>query len=285
MPNFFIVGVARSGTTSLYAYLSDTPGVFMSTEKEPEYFHSHSAQSRKDRAIKQQSEYLKLFKGATDEKAIGEASPGYFKNPESAKLIHNAVPTAKIIILLRDPVEWAFSFYLWRRTKGTVEQSFHEMIIRNIENNKKGIVSELGMYTPSVKNFQDIFGIDRVKVLIFEEFIKETKKTVKGVLEFLGVDAEPPASIEKPYNVYRAPRGKLSQNILTNDRLVNISRHIIPQSLRWELREKFLFKKESKPKISKDDRHLLEQFFKSDIRELKILLKRDLPWNWIKTVS
>ncbi len=290
-PNFFIVGVAKAGTTSLYTHLKKTPGVFMSSEKEPHYFYNKVAQSIENRGIGKQSEYLKLFQGATKEKAIGEASPGYLVNPESAKLIHDAVPNARIIILLRNPVERAFSHYLTRKTKGTVKQTFHEIITSGINDRKKGIVSEFnfvldpGLYTTNVERFLDIFGIDKVKILIFEEFIKEPKKTVKEILEFLGVDAKPPENIEKPYNVFRAPRGKLSQIILTSDRLVNLSRHILPQSLRWELKEKFLVKKESKPKIAKEDTQLLEQFYKNDIRELKNLLKRDLPWSWIDTVS
>ncbi len=56
----------------------------------------------------------------------------------------------------------------------------------------------------------------------------------------------------------------------------------MPQSLRWKLREKVLLKKETKPTISKEDEQILEQFYKNDVRELKVLLKRNLPWEWIK---
>jgi len=136
-PNFFIVGVAQAGTTSLYAYLKDTPGVFMSPEKEPHYFQRKRPPRKHDRGIRKQSEYLKLFKGASEDKAIGEASPGYLSDPESAKLIHEAVPKSRIIILLRDPVERAYSAYLWRRAKGTVKQTFHEIITSYINNRKK----------------------------------------------------------------------------------------------------------------------------------------------------
>lgn len=286
-PNFFIVGAAKAGTTSLYAYLKNTPGVFMSTEKEPSYFHGNRIRSKNKRRVHEKSDYLNLFKGATDEKAIGEASPGYLVDSDSAKLIHDAIPTARIIILLRDPVERAFSHYLTRKTKGTVKQTFHELITNNINDRRKGVINEInfvldpGLYTSNVKRFQDIFGIDRVKVLIFEEFIKEPKKTVKEILEFLGVDAEPPDNIEKTYNVYAAPRGKLSQHILASDRLVNFFRHIMPQSLRWELREKLLLKKEEKPKLPNEDREILEDFYIKDLQDLQRLLKRKLPWPWI----
>ena len=286
-PNFFIVGAAKAGTTSLYAYLQDTPGVFMSSEKEPGYFRSNALPAIHDRRVHKKSEYLKLFKGVTDEKAIGEGTPGYLVDPESAKLIHSAVPLAKIIILLRDPVERAFSHYLFRKTKGFVQQTFHEMITSNINSRKKGDAREFNfildpsLYTKNIKRFQDIFGKDNVKILIFEEFIKEPKRTLKEVLEFLGVKAEPPATIEKTYNVYGAPRGMLSKHILGSDRLVNFSRKIIPQSLRWELRAKVLLKKEEKPKLSSEERAILEDFYSQDSLELEELLQRKLPWPWI----
>ena len=136
-PNFFIVGVAKAGTTSLYAYLINTPGIFFSSEKEPGYFHSISFGRGPARRVHKQSQYLKLFMGVSTEKAIGEASPGYLIDPESAKLIHDKVPNAKIIIMLRDPLERAFSHYLMRRTKGVVKQTFHEMVTHNINNRKK----------------------------------------------------------------------------------------------------------------------------------------------------
>ncbi len=286
-PNFFIIGVAKAGTTSLYAYLKDTPGVFMSSEKEPGYFHSESFGRRSSKRIRKKSDYLKLFNKVSNEKAIGEASPGYLVDLESAKLIHEAVPNAKIIVLLRDPIDRAFSHYLMRRTKGFVKQTFHEVITKSISNEKKGLVNEYkfllgpGLYTKNLRRFQDVFGIENVKILIFEEFIKEPKKTVKEVLRFLGVDAEPPDTIEKTYNVYGAPRSMLSKHILGSDRLQKLARQIIPQSLRWKLRAKLLLKKEERPKLADEDKAILEDFYSQDAPELEELLQRKLPWPWI----
>ncbi len=286
-PNFFIIGVAKAGTTSLYAYLKNTPNVFMSSEKEPGYFHGDIIPRKESRRMRKQSDYLKLFNKATNEKAIGEASPGYLTDPESAKLIHEAVPNAKIIALLRDPVNRAFSHYLMRRTKGVVKQTFHEVITKSISNEKKGIVIEYnfvlfpGLYTNNLRKFQDMFGINNVKILVFEEFVKEPKKIVKEVLRFLEVDAEPPDTIEKTYNVYGAPRGKYTQIILSSDILFKFARRFIPQSLRWEVRQKVLLKKEEKPKLADEDRAILEDFYREDAENLQVLLKRKLPWPWI----
>ena len=130
-----------------------------------------------------------------------------------------------------------------------------------------------------------VLEVNQVKVLIFEEFIKDPVKTVKNVLEFLGVNAEPPDSVEKTHNPYGKPRGKLAKRLLGSNKVLGVSNRIIPQSLQWKVREKFLLKKETKPTISKEDQQILEQFYKNDVKELKILLKRNLPWEWIKKFS
>jgi len=221
---------------------------------------------------------------------MGEATPSYIRDPETPKLIHDVVPDARIIILLRDPVQRAFSAYLMRVRNGIEDQTFHNLVTDCLEKRKNGIVEynlclDPGLYSAQVKRYFDMFGEKQVKILIFEEFIKEPAKTVKKVLEFLGVDAEPPDSIGKTYNPYGEPRGKIAKNILASNSLKKLATRAVPQSLRWKLREKFLLKKETKPTISKEDEQNLEQFYKNDVRELKVLLKRNLPWEWINSIS
>jgi len=283
-PNFFIVGAAKAGTTSLYEYLRHTRGVYMSPEKEPGYFRTTIPDRRKTNKINEKSQYLKLFKGVTDEKAIGEATPSYLRDPLSHKLIQEAVPKARIIIILRDPVERAFSAYLMRESKGWVEKSFHETIIDGLSQKKKepkdfNFFLDPGLYTQNVKKYIDTFGPDRVKILIFEEFIKDPKKTIKEVLEFLGVDAEPPETIGKIHNPYGKPRGRLAKEILGSKTMLELSNKIVPQSIRWKIRGKILLKKEPKPKLSGEDRLILQDFYKNDIIDIQVLLKRSLPWD------
>ena len=100
-PNFFIIGVDRGGTTSLYEYLKNIPEIFMSTPKEPWYF-SPVVRSVTPQAIgkcNSEKSYLNLFKNVKNETVIGEASAVYWRDPESAKLIHEKIPNAKIIIV------------------------------------------------------------------------------------------------------------------------------------------------------------------------------------------
>jgi len=283
-PNFFVVGASKTGTTSLYAYLKDTPGVYMSPVKEPRYFNSNIPEPYLSR-ISDEAKYLKLFQDVKDEKAIGEASPTYLRDPASAELIHSVVPQARIIILLRDPIERAFSHYLMLMSQGIEKKSFRETIQRSLDKRKKGITDynaclDPGLYANQVRRFLGVFGPNQVKIIIFEEFIQDPKKIVKQVLEFLEIYSEPP-NIEKAYNVFSKPRGKISQYMLQSKGIAQLSSRIISSSLKWKLKENILLKKEAKPELSKDDKLLLENFYRNDMKDLETLLKTKLPWEWI----
>ncbi|MEP0825293.1 MAG: sulfotransferase, partial [Nitrososphaera sp.] len=108
-PNFFIVGAQKCGTTSMYYYLKDVPGVFMCPVKEPNHFAPNVRETVAIDVIRDKREYLDLFRKADGNIAIGEASVFYLWDPDAPRLIRQTVPNAKIIIMLRDPIERAFS--------------------------------------------------------------------------------------------------------------------------------------------------------------------------------
>ena len=103
LPNFFIVGAPKCGTTALYAYLAQHPDVFMSDPKEPHYFGSDLDFRYRRRPSDQQ--YRSYFAGAGDRRRIGEGSVWYLYSECAADEIGQAVPDARIIVMLRDPVE------------------------------------------------------------------------------------------------------------------------------------------------------------------------------------
>ena len=274
-PNFFIVGASKSGTTSLYEYLKKISGIYMSPIKEPNYFHGSTFKIM-SRRINDKSEYLKLFKFVTNEKAVGEASTSYLQEPESAKLIHDQVPDAKIIIILRDPCQRIFSGYLMFKSERGGKRSFHELIKTD-----PGFL-ESSLYYYQVKRYLDIFGSKQVKVLIFEEFIKEPKAAIKEILDFLKVNYDLPENIKKIYNPYSVPRAKFFQKILTSKTISKISDQILPQSFKWKLKNTVILKNEKKPSLSNQDRIFLQNFYRDDVMKLQNLLKRRLPWKWIE---
>jgi len=158
-PNFFIVGAPKAGTTSLYNYLRRAPGVYMSPRKEPRYFTTiNPVGVTAMRPVRDRAEYLRLFQGAKDEVAIGEASVTYLRDPETPKRIKEVVPGSRIIMLLRDPVERAFSDYLMHVREGWQTLSFQEVMRTDLYLGK-------GFYAQQVKRYLDIFGPQRVKII------------------------------------------------------------------------------------------------------------------------
>ncbi len=191
-PNFFIVGAPRAGTTSLYNYLKKIPGIYMSPMKEPHYFSESSFPEGRFRTIiRDKKKYLELFKKIKNEKIVGEASATYLSDPEAPNLIHHIIPNAFILASLRDPVERTFSHFLMHKSQGVLKPTFYEQLENELNNivdpTEPNIHLESGLYSSGVKKHLNIFGENQVKIIIFEEFIKNTKGTVEEILKFLNI--------------------------------------------------------------------------------------------------
>lgn len=199
VPNFFVCGAARSGTTSLWEYLRQHPDIYMPPaieHKEPSYFCDLYGMSDWDH-------YLALFREAGNCKRVGEASGPYLTSPESAGRIKAAAPEARIIISLRNPAERAWSLYKWMHANGYEKlPSFAEALAVE-EKSRLGnadfmrtngqyyynfLYFHSGLYYGQVKRFFETFGREQVQVIIFEEFIEASTEHLKGIHAFLEVD-------------------------------------------------------------------------------------------------
>jgi len=283
-PNFFIVGVAKAGTTSLYEYLKDIPGIYMSPVKEPGYFSyiTRSFKPSNTRWIQNTDEYLKLFDGVKEEKILGEASPGYLSFPKVAKEIHNKVPYAKILISLRDPVERIFSGYLMHYRLGNFQLSFHDQI-EKVMNEKEETIWKprwlnVSLYFEDVKRYLDIFGPKQVKIIIFEEWIKNPKDTINEILQFLEVNQVVTSFEEETYNPFVVSRSSAAKYIFKNRKITDFAKKHIPSSARRIFKYRILTKKQEKPQMTAQDRKILIDFYKDDVRKLENLIGRKLPW-------
>jgi hypothetical protein len=285
-PNFFIVGAAKAGTTSLYYYLDGIPGVCMSKVKEPYYFSPHYIQVYPGETVTDKEEYLRLFENASNYIAVGEASPSYLWDPDSPKLIHQAVPNARIILLLRDPIERAYSHYLMDVKLGAHDKklSFYQALMRAYKNQEKAydklrLYVEFGMY------------YEQVKVIIYEEFIQHPEQTVNDVLAFLGVNYTVTA-IGKQHNPYSVARSPFSVWVFSffrwlRARGIKTSKltTLLPFSLTWSLEERLLFKKAQKPKMEPEASQFLQEIYHGNVLKLESLLDRSLPWPTISSTS
>jgi len=282
-PNFFIVGAAKAGTSSLYAYLKNTEGVYMSPLKETNYFSPTFAHLVNMSRVKNKDDYLKLFRGVTDEKAIGEVSPVYLRDARSPDLIKKTIPNAKIIICLRNPVQRAFSHYLMHLRGGYATRTFSEAFQNFINSKEKDdrfqqTIINPGFYFEITKRYVQLFGQSQVKIIIFEEFVKNQKEFFREILRFLDVDSEIPKNIGKVYNQYLETRNKLTRSIIRNKIIRKIAKNTLKQKTSYSIINKILSKEGKKPELTSEEKTKLWKIYQSDIIKLEEFLNRSLPW-------
>lgn len=280
-PNLFIVGAPRSGTTSLYEYLKNTNNIFMSPIKEPNFFSvSVNTSLFISKPIRDEKKYLELFNDATTESILGEATASYLWDPKAPSLIKNKVHTAKIIAILRDPVERSFSDYLYLRSLGTENSSFHSAITRSIDSKPDflGRIIHAGMYSKQVERYLQNFSSGNVKILIFEEFIENTKTSVSEILKFLKIDSDLPKNINNKYNPQTKPKNELITKMLQNKTLRRLTNKTLSRSASIKLKKQ-MYKETQKPLFPEEERNFLEEIFKEDVLSLEKIIKRKVPWS------
>ncbi len=270
-PNFFIVGVAKAGTTSLAAWLRQHPEVFIPKLKEPRYFSHDLADPGVHNVVRSREAYLALFARAGRYKARGEASTSYFTHwrhvPERIK---EAVPEARIIILLRDPVERAYSSYLMMVRRGDEKLPFAEAV------RKSPFASRYcTTYAQPVRKYFEVFGRERVLVLMFEDLKRDPYGLLKTVARFLDIDEAPMArvnvSVENPGGV---PRGPISRLVFALRRRLPVSVLPLPKGVKAAVRRRLLA---PKPPMDPAAIAHLRAIFEPDLQELEKLLGRPLP--------
>jgi hypothetical protein len=297
LPTFFIVGAAKSGTTSLYHYLSQHPDVYMSPNKEPHWFSRvQPAQGQDSRPVTSQEEYLQLFKGWNGEPAIGEASPSYLWDEKAPYRIKEAVPDAKIIAIVRDPVERAYSHYLMRVREGKEDLPFWEALQQDYheEKNKAWSASrlyiDLGFYADQVQRYLEVFGEGQVRIYLYAKDLKTNPRVLlQSLMEFIEVDPQYAATVKTNTwsNTYAVPRSRLVLNVfrsrISKSRCFDaLKEKLIPdQRLRARLRESLLYKGASKPPMDARSRQFLMELYRLDVRRLQHLLGRDLG-HWLQ---
>jgi len=202
--NFFIVGFGRSGSTSLYKYLRQHPEIYMSLIKEPKYFCEDMVQGKHLDRVTELDEYRALFDGATDEKVLGEASTMYILSEAAPANIHAFNPAAKILILLRHPVDFLNSWHALGVREGyETEHDFATALGMEEQRLRSGFLHTCGAaisfrYRHVVRNapryvarWYERFGRDQVKVVLFDDLRSDTDAVYRDILKFLGVTVMP----------------------------------------------------------------------------------------------
>lgn len=245
-PDFFVVGAPRCGTTFMYEYLRQHPQVFMPDRKEPHFFSTDlDSGSYLDSLsfMRDETEYLQLFRPARTGQRVGEASTWYLYSAEAASNIARFSPQASILILLRDPVEMLYSLHGQRVFGGSENLGFAEALVAEDERrrglripprarNIKGLFyRDVGRYAGQVERYLSLFGPAQVKVLIFEEFRADPASAYRETLEFLGVDPTFSPDL-RVVNASASRRSWRLQQMLLSPIMVRLGRAVIPAILR-----------------------------------------------------
>ncbi|UOQ87010.1 sulfotransferase domain-containing protein [Gracilibacillus salinarum] len=294
-PNLFIVGAQKSGSTSLYYYLNQHPSVFFSKEKEPRYFNykynknlQNGPGDRKwdNSRITNFKEYIDLFKNVRDEKIIGEATIEYLYFSEVAQELKKFNKNSKIIIILRDPKERAYSAYTHLCRDLRENLSFKDALLEENKRIDSGYhqiwhYKNVGLYYNQVKTYYDVFGYNNVKVVLYDDLLNNPNNLLVEIQKFLELEVHSIKTSNK-YNQSGIPKNKFIQEIILNDNMVKSTvKKFLPLNIRNKLRHKAISMNIEKPKMDSEVRGYLIEFFREDIMKTQNIIGRDLT-SWLK---
>jgi hypothetical protein len=308
IPDFYIVGHPKCGTTALYEMLRDHPQIFMPELKEPWFFASDMRPRfqppRSAPPFETIEEYRALFTDAEAGQRIGEASSAYLLSRTAAAQIAQARPDARIIAILREPASFLRSLHIQLlRTHVEGERSFRRAIELEPERRagkkipRRSHRPQLLMYSDHVRyveqlrRYHEQFGPDQVQVLIYDDFRADNEQTVRTVRRFLGVDETPPVrasdansttvmmrsqQMDELLNVISVGRGPLSRGAKA------VLKAVVPSSLRK--RAMFATQRHlvmGKPEPPDEELIVtLQRRFKGEVEAISEYLDRDLVALW-----
>ena len=294
LPNLLIVGAAKSGTTSLHNYLKKHPEIFMSNHKEPHFLiNKEIGENRIPKAVKTLNEYSSLFDGSDTFKYRGESSAMYLQFPNIAiKNIKKYLEkNIKIIIMLRNPIDRAFSGYQHVKRFNVDEELTFKQALEVCEDRYFKQTSltpatryiHIGMYYDFVKKFMHSFS-GQVHVIIYDDFVTDTQYELSKVFSFLKVK-KIDVNITEKYMVggWKWKNRFFKNTFMKKSFLKKIIKIIAPfEFLRIFLNDlfKYLFTMPD-DKMDITIRKKLQNIYKNDVVNLSKLLNRDLNF-WIK---
>lgn len=296
-PNFFIVGAPRAGTTSLYIYLKGHPDIYLPRVKEPHFFEEVDTDGEVDttdvrqlKRFRQEGNYLELFQSAGTEQVVGEASVGYLRDKHAPERIHEKIPDAKIIMILRNPIERAYSDYVRMFQRGLERESFYEALKRDYARPRKvlgqaRLYVESGLYYEAVKRYLDTFGSERVRVYLYEDLVSDTAGVVKDVCAFLQLPFYDGRFFnpDRIYNTSGKPRSAIIRILWPTRPIRGLEQWLLqigtPPVMRLLIR-RLLEKGNSEATIDPKANEFLLSLYRDDIVMLQSLIVRDLS-HWL----
>jgi hypothetical protein len=289
IPDFFIVGAPKCGTTSLYEYLRHHPEIYMPSTKEPHFFGSdlNSAMFVRDKR-----EYLDLFASADGARILGEASVYYLYSRMAAREIFQFNPSARVLIMLRNPVDMIYSLH-----SQAVSSAYEDILdfsealaaeedrargrrIPDIADFPQGLLySRIAMYAEQIRRYLDIFPANQVQVILFDDFIADPESIYVDVLRFLGVqDLGFRPEFSRINENRRLVSVRLEHFVKRRLRLRELLKAAAPRvySAIYVAFRRLNARRARRQQMPQDLRQRLVSKFAPDIAELSKMLQRDL---------
>jgi hypothetical protein len=316
LPNFFVIGAPRSGTTSLYEYLSAHPDIYMSAVKEPDFFARPSLDgvhplgqngtcsledaAKLDRGVEADlSEYTALFSEAELQTRRGEASAVYLGHPTAAWHLRAYASDAPMIAILRDPAERAFSHYIHARriyaehgrtsavgAEGrSIDEEFSGAVEAAYEDGPPPVATSdpevwirSGLYFDHLTRWYSLFPKDQMLLFLFEDLVRDPNEVMRRIYGFLGVDESFALPTTEAFNASIVPRSNRVFGLFTTrNRLMRSARSIAPARARaFAMRTRNRLLGREKPPIDAELHHKLRVIYRNDTRALQELIERDL---------
>ena len=292
LPNFLIIGVQKAGTTSIYNYLREHPQVFMSQIKETNFLEKNwldmPLEQRNKNGIITIEDYQELFSGVTGEIAIGEASPNYlFHYETSAARIKQYVPQAKLIAVLRNPVERAYSDYLMH-LRDSINGGNTTSFASQIDNAHKSFTIRKGFYADALQHYYQQFSSEQIKVCLYDDLVKDGTAFMQDFYQYLGVDPNFEPDTQKKVQQAKIPKNQAINNLLQGKNPLRAMaatalKTVMPLEARQKIRDRLInLNSQSKKAVplSAEDRDRLQAIYRDDILQLQDLINRDLS-QWL----
>jgi hypothetical protein len=297
-PTFLIVGAAKSGTTSLAAYLAQHPDVFFSRPKEPNYFAlagsdgppvGPAPQRVLEGALYNWSRtdwpsYLALFEGAEGKRAVGEASVRYLYFEDAPQRIRETLPEVRLIALLRDPVSRLYSHYNMNRQILLEPLELAEAVAAEPERIAAGWgwdwhYVQAGLYARQLRRYFDLFDREQIAIFLYDDFQLDPLGVYRAACRHIGTDdGFVPDMSERSKSGSRPKNAALARWLWWPSRTRSLLiRHARPVAapLIGRLRD---WNAAPIPKMDPAARRALIPRFRDDLKELALLLGREIPW-------
>jgi len=288
LPNVLGIGAPKAATTWLFQCLREHPEVFMAEVKETDYFSYRFPSTP-------QEEYEQHFEAATDEAAVGELSTMYLADPDAPERAYSTIPESKLFVSLRNPVDQVYSFY-WHRLR----QNFQRGQSGRPSSFEEGLemypdqLLEQARYYRHLSRWLSHYDQSQLCVVLYDEISQRPDEVLRRLFEFLNVDPtfKPNSLQEKGRSVRRgsSPRGDLWENMYAYlyEKAVSNAYSPLKRLIGGHRAEKIknalharevmeaIFRSKGYPKMNRDTREYLQEYFEDDIRSLGRLIGRDL---------